>query len=77
VLFAADTVIIIINSNPADFEKNTIQICGDINVWFKDNLLTVNFDKTYFNQFLTKNRYTVDACFDYCSNQLNPATPDF
>jgi hypothetical protein len=49
----------------------------DINDWFKANLLTLNFDKTYFIQFLTKNSYAVDMHIDYCNNQLNLPTPDF
>jgi hypothetical protein len=57
-----------------DFEDNIIQIFKDTNDWFKANLLTLNFDKTYFIQFLTKNRYTMDIHIVYCNNQIAEAT---
>jgi hypothetical protein len=37
-------------------------------------LLTLNFDKTYFIQFLTKNSYAVDIHIDYYDNQIAEAT---
>jgi hypothetical protein len=70
VLFADDTSIIITNSIPADFENNIIKIFKDINDRFKANLLTLNFVKTYFIQFLTKNSYAMDIHIDYCNNQI-------
>jgi hypothetical protein len=37
---------------------------------FKANLLTLNFDKTYFKQFLTKNSDAMDMCIDCGNNQI-------
>jgi hypothetical protein len=74
VLFADDTSIIITNSSPVDFKNNIIQIFKDINDWFKANSLTLNFDKTYFIKFLTKNCYAMDIHIDYCNNQITEAT---
>jgi hypothetical protein len=48
VLFADDTSIIIMNSSPLDHENNIIQILKNINDLSRANLLTLNFDKTYF-----------------------------
>jgi hypothetical protein len=73
-LFADDTSIIITNSSPVDFENNIIQIFKDINDWFKANLLTLNFDKTYFIQLLNKNSYAMDTRIDYCNNQIAEST---
>jgi hypothetical protein len=51
-----------------DHENNIIQIFKSINDWFKANLLTLNFDKTYFIQFFTKNSSPVDNYIDYGNN---------
>jgi hypothetical protein len=53
VLFADDTSIIIANARSADYEISTSIIFKTINDWFKDNLLTLNFEKTHFLEFLT------------------------
>ena len=53
-MFADDTSIVISNTNPEDF-KNTINtVMTEIMDWFQSNLLTLNFNKTTFLQFLTK-----------------------
>jgi hypothetical protein len=41
--------------------------------WLKANLLTLNFDKTYFIQFLTKNSDAMDMHIDYGNNQIAKA----
>jgi hypothetical protein len=61
---ADDTSTIITNSSPIDYENNTSPIFKKINDWFKANLLTLNFDKTYFIPFLTKNNDAVDMRID-------------
>jgi hypothetical protein len=35
-------------------------VFADINEWFKSNLLSLNFDKTHFLQFQTKNSQELD-----------------
>ena len=52
-LFADDTTIIIANSSPSIFQEVINNIIDNINDWFKINLLSLNFDKTYFLQFMT------------------------
>lgn len=44
------------------------------NDWFKADLLTLNVDKTYFIQFLTKNSYQVNMHIDYGNNQFAKST---
>jgi hypothetical protein len=70
VLFADDTSIIITNSSPIDYDNNIIQIFKNINDWFKANLLTLNFDKTYFIQFLAKNSNAMGMHIDYGNSQI-------
>jgi len=54
IIFADDTSIIITNDNKVDL-KNTLDLTMiEISNWFRRNLLTLNYDKTYFLQFLTK-----------------------
>jgi hypothetical protein len=45
-----------------------------INDWFKANLLTLNFDKRYFIQFLTKNSDAMDMHIVYGNNQIAKST---
>ena len=61
VLFASDTIIIIIisiiiitHSNPLAYRHNINEVFREINEWFQDNLLLLIYDKTYFFQFVTK-----------------------
>ena len=54
ILFAEDTSFIIANHSKAEFKFNTNEIFNEINKWFHSNLLMLNYDKTYFLQFLTK-----------------------
>jgi len=54
VIFADDTSIIITNDKKVDF-RNALQLTMiELSNWFRSNLLTLNYDKTYFLQFLTK-----------------------
>jgi len=47
ILFANDTNIIVTNSDHYELKKNSNQVFIKINTWFKSNLLSLNFDKTY------------------------------
>jgi hypothetical protein len=42
----------------AEFINDINKVFGNINDWFKINLLSLNFDKTYYVQLLTKNMST-------------------
>ena len=54
ILFADDTTIIISNANPEKFQNNINLVVTEITHWFQSNLLTLNYSKTHFMQFVTK-----------------------
>jgi len=54
IIFADDTSIIITNDNKVDFSNTLHLTMIEISSWFRSNLLTLNYDKTHFLQFLTK-----------------------
>jgi hypothetical protein len=54
ILFADNTSIIISNANPEEFKDSIISVMKEINEWFQNNLLTLNFNKTNSLQFLSK-----------------------
>jgi len=58
ILFADDTTIIISNTNPEEFRNNINLVVTEITHWFQSNLLTLNYSKTHFMQFLTKKQCT-------------------
>jgi len=53
-MFADDTSIIITNDNKVDFRNTSHLTMIEISSLFRSNLLTLNYDKTHFLQFLTK-----------------------
>jgi hypothetical protein len=55
-LFADDASVIISKLNPVEFKSNIDTVLTIRNNWFHSNLLRLNYDKTYFLQFLTKNQ---------------------
>jgi hypothetical protein len=61
VLFADDKSMIIKNSNPLEIRNNINEVIREINEWFQDNLLSLNYDKTYFLQFVTKTNQLINA----------------
>jgi len=54
ILFADDTSFIIANHIETEFKFKTNEIFNGKNKWFHSNMLMLNYDKTYFLQFLTK-----------------------
>jgi hypothetical protein len=56
ILFADDTSIIISNTNPEEFKTNISLVLNETINWFNSNLLTLNYSKSRFLQFLTRNR---------------------
>ena len=74
VLFADDTRIIITDTNRRDFIVNANQTFQDINTWFKVNLLTLNFNKTQYLEFRTKNYYNVNTQIKYNQECITSAS---
>ena len=65
VLFAYDTSILVTDSNEEDFNSNINQSFTSLITWFNSNLLTLNFHKTHYIQFKTKNYYQVQTEVQY------------
>jgi len=55
ILFADDTSIIATNPNPTGFKNYISTVFEHINVWFKVNLLSPNFEEIYYIQLTMQN----------------------
>jgi len=55
-LFAGDRSVIISEPCLMNFERNLNIVFRIIKKWFNSNLLLLNLDKTYYMQFITKNK---------------------
>jgi len=55
ILFADDTSIIVSSKNTLAFRDELNKTLVNILNWFQANLLSVNFEKTQFIQFFSKN----------------------
>jgi hypothetical protein len=71
ILFADDTSIIIANPNPTEFTKNTNQLLSYISRWFISNMLYLNYDKTYFMQFVTKKNKEIDMRVNFANKCIS------
>lgn len=56
IIFADDSNIIVTKPNPIYFKNDTSTVFEYTNPWFKGSLLSLNFDKTHYIQFITKNK---------------------
>ena len=70
VIFADDTCRLTINPNNIDIQIDLNIIVGQLNKWFKANLLFLNFDKTYFIQFINKSTCTAVIQIMYEDKQI-------
>lgn len=61
ILFADDTSIIVNNPNPIGFKNDISTVFEHMNVKFKVNLLSSNFEGTYYIQLTTKHYSFVDT----------------
>ena len=59
ILFADDTNFIIANRDDREFKFNSYEIFNEINKWFNSDLLMLNYNKTYFLQFLAKTDHEI------------------
>jgi len=57
VLFADDTSVITTDTNKDDFNLHTSMLFNDINTWFNNNLLNLNFSKTHYLEFRSVKHY--------------------
>jgi hypothetical protein len=63
--FANDTSVIISNPHPLIFLNNVTEVLNKLKLWFNANLLFLNFSKTDFVKFNTKNAYNHDIKIVY------------
>jgi hypothetical protein len=54
-LCADDTSILLTSSNLTNYNKDIRIVFELINKWFKENVLSLNFEKTHYIHFITKN----------------------
>ena len=73
-LYADDTSIIVTSSNLENFGTQIDKIFGDINKWFNINHLVLNYNKTYYLQFNTKNSRDYDLKLNYQGNYIKSST---
>jgi len=74
VLFADDTSLLITDSNDLDFNTNVNQHFRNIISWFNSNLLILNFNKTHYMEFRTKNYYQIKTKVKYEHKNISNST---
>jgi hypothetical protein len=70
-LFADDTNIIFTHPNLTEFKEEINKVFVKIIIWFQNNLLSLNLNKTYYMQFMSKTNYAVHVNINYKTNQIN------
>ena len=71
ILFADDTTILITSPNKSDFERTVTIALNLLNEWCNTNLLSINFDKTHFMQFITINKPKPFLQFAHLHKQIS------
>jgi len=57
-----------------NFETKIDKVFGDINNWFKVNHLILNYNKTHYLQFNTKNSWDYDLKLNYQGNYIKSSS---
>jgi hypothetical protein len=65
VMFADDTSVIVSNPDLENFKNDIISSFRQLDNWFKNNLLSLNYNNTQFIQFRTINSLTVQLDISY------------
>jgi hypothetical protein len=65
------------NSNPTKFQKDIKALFEHLNTWFTLNLLSLNYDKTNFIHFKTKNNHCLDVKVEYNRLIANTHSTEF
>jgi hypothetical protein len=65
ILFADDTSILLSHSNTTDFNNNINTVFKILNDWFRQNLLSFNFSKTQFTNFISKKHKFIEININY------------
>jgi len=73
-LYTDNTTITVTTPNLENFETQIDKIFGDINNWLKINQLVLNYNKTHYLQFNTKNSRDYDLKLNYWGNYVKSST---
>jgi hypothetical protein len=73
ILFADDTSFITANHDETEFKFNTNKIFNEMNKWILSNVLMLNYDKTYFLQFLTQPDYEINLQVSFGNRKIATA----
>ena len=60
ILFADNTSVLSTSPNNIQFQSDLNIVFGQLNKWFRANLLSLNFHKTYFILFTNKSTFDSD-----------------
>jgi hypothetical protein len=71
ILFPDNTSILFIISNLTNYNKDILTVFQIKNKWFKENFLSLNFEKTHNIHFITKNNQTTNMEI-VCDDKLIP-----
>jgi hypothetical protein len=71
VVFADDTSIIITDTNTDNFNLYANMLFNDINTWFNNNLLNLNFSKTHYLEFGSIKHYNVNMQIQHTHNYIS------
>jgi hypothetical protein len=71
ILFADDTSILISHSVFFNFKNEIKTIFNNLNQWFKNNLLSLNFSKTQFINFTTRKSNQIEITINH-NNKIIP-----
>ena len=74
VLFADDTSILITDTTLQKFNTTINQLFYNVNTWFNSNLLTLNYNKTHYVEYRTKNYYQIQTQVQYEDNIISNHT---
>jgi hypothetical protein len=74
VLYADDTSFIITNPSPTEFANKLNKVPAEVNEWFKNNLLSLNLNKTKYLQLQTRNSQKLDPYITLMNNRITNST---
>jgi hypothetical protein len=74
VLYADDASIVITDTNRDVFNLHANVLFNDINNWFKNNLLNLNFSKTHYIEFRSMKHYRVNTQIHHNHNYISNVT---
>ena len=69
-MFADDTSVIISEPCLMNFERKLIIMFQIMKEWFNSNFLSLNFNKTYYMQFITKNKFVNKINIEHANKMI-------